>query len=546
MPLNRGGMGYGPCGFDEWPEHRSGQTMPNSHLLIEGPVGRHISAAHFPVSRFGACVGFLLLALSLSVRPAAANRLYSSGFELNSLSNNHDCHTVVATGASITTTTVRSGNYALRINGLSSGAEGSCEFRIAQNPAPGPFYIRAYFRFAAFPGAANRIIELQACCGTVTAYVTVDNAGILRLYDEDGEITSGIGSTLTTGRWYRLELRWDATGSGATDIVKLYVDGTEVLGATSRNLFFNAQSVIVGGNLNLEANTAGDWFIDDVGINDNAGTNNNGENGLPGEGSIVHLYPNADGDADAGTVTQTGCLSTSRWDCLEEVPFNDATSFIGLDSNPATVDVGLQDFALPFGRQVQLVAVGIRYSADGTGAANHILRIKSQASGTVASTTTAFSNAAAHPTFYTHLDDAGLQLYKLTQYMDPQDTAIRWSDSTLDSMQIGAGTTDGNPDTNVSGLWALVEYEVESEAKVLTGTYQGDGAASHFINVGFVPDFVMVKGGDDAAGGAGGRVSHLYDGQRCRQGGLWRDGSQLQLDQVLRRRRRRRIYRRLK
>ena len=38
------------------------------------------------------------------------------------------------------------------------------------------------------------------------------------------------------------------------------------------------------------------------------------------------------------------------------------------------------------------------------------------------------------------------------------------------------------------------------EARVLTGTYQGDGTASRFINVGFLPDFVIIKGADDAAG----------------------------------------------
>jgi hypothetical protein len=456
-----------------------------------------------------ACVGALVaLALLLSVRPAAANRLYSSGFELNSLSDNHDCHTVVATGLSLssTATEVRSGDHALRVNGLTSGAEGSCEFRFAQNPAPGPFYIRAYFRFSAFPGAANRIIELQACCGTVTAYVTVDNAGILRLYDEDGEITAGIGATLTTGGWYRLELRWDSTGSGATDIVKLYVDGAEVLGATNRNLTFSTQSLIVGGNLKLEANAAGDWAIDDVGINDDLGTNNNGETGLPGAGSIVHLYPNAEGDADTDvSMTQPGCTATTRWDCLEEVPFDDGTSYIGFNLNgTSVVYVAAQDFALPAGKQVQFVAVGIRFTAAGTGGggASHYTLIKSQAGGVLGSALTAFGLATAN-VWFTHLDDVGLQQYKLTQYMDPQNTAMRWSDSTLDSMQIGAATTDGNPDVNVSALWALVEYEVESEAKVLTGTYQGDGAASHFIDVGFVPDFVIVKGGDDAAGTQG-------------------------------------------
>src|SRR5687768_262769 len=109
----------------------------------------------------GVLAGSLLLALTLYVQPAEAARVYSSGFELNSLTNGHECQTVVATGLSISTTTVRSGNYGLRVNGMTSGTEASCNFRIAliDNPA-GNLYIRTYFRFVTFPAAQNRIIEV--------------------------------------------------------------------------------------------------------------------------------------------------------------------------------------------------------------------------------------------------------------------------------------------------------------------------------------------------------------------------------------------------
>jgi hypothetical protein len=34
-----------------------------------------------------------------------------------------------------------------------------------------------------------------------------------------------------------------------------------------------------------------------------------------------------------------------------------------------------------------------------------------------------------------------------------------WSKAALNSMQIGAATTDGNPDVWVTSVWTLIEFE---------------------------------------------------------------------------------------
>jgi hypothetical protein len=50
----------------------------------------------------------------------------------------------------------------------------------------------------------------------------------------------------------------------------------------------------------------------------------------------------------------------------------------------------------------------------------------------------------------------------LTQYLDPQNSGLRWVQATINSMQVRVATSDGNPDTHVSTVWALVEYEPQA------------------------------------------------------------------------------------
>lgn len=397
----------------------------------------------------------VLAALLLATMPVQANRLFSSGFELQSPTDNVEWD-LIAGSPEISTTTVRSGAASGWIRNLSSTVQKVYGNQFAGSVGQGPFWQRCYFRFTTFPSAENTIMAFPNSALTLNVLrVTVDNGGVLRIRDEDG--LNATSATLSTGVWYRVELGFARNGGSGTDDGRLRVDGASEAAITTGSWSDGTVLTWMGANLNGEANTAGEWFLDDCGLNDDQGTGNNGETTWPGDGSIIHLRPNGEGDADAGTLTFTGCASGTVATCLDEITPDDATSFVGLDATTSTVDVAVDDFTDPGGIQIQLVQLGVRFTCESTSTCNYILRVKSQASGTIRSTTITPTLASAN-VWWTHIN-VSPRIYKHTQYLQAQDNASRWVDSTLDVMQIGVATTDGNPDTNVTAIWALVEYE---------------------------------------------------------------------------------------
>lgn len=398
-------------------------------------------------------------------------RLHSVGFELAgtvaATPTGYEIHDVSAnvTPLSIQTTTKRSGSYALRCGGsgqpLVSGAQSYARIRFQNAVGSGPFYVRTYVYFATFPSAANQFIALAS--GSVALRVSIDNSGVLRLIDEDGAVATA-ASGLSTGVWYRLEIEFDITGAGATDILKVYIDGVEVVGSTTRDIVSTINFVMLGGNIDAEAQTTGEWYFDDVAINDSSGT---AQTSFPGDGKIVHLWPDGDGDADtlvtrsSGATTPTGTDRGANWQQLgsafDKPSPNDATDFLLLTATTSEVLVACESAAtggIGASDTISLVSVGGRIRGATTSGANWIPRIMSQSAGTKTSGTTV---ALASATFSTNDDTTNTYQYQLTSYLDPQ-AGGPWTPSLIDSMQIGAATTDGNPDTLVSALWALVEY----------------------------------------------------------------------------------------
>lgn len=393
--------------------------------------------------------------------------MISCGFELAgsvvAAPTGMEIHSVAGAAAlSIQTGTVRSGTYALRVNGLASEIAAYAAFRVINTATTGPYFSRAYVYFATFPSAENRFLTLVG--STFAALATIDNSGNLKLYDEDGLIGTA-PSPLSTGTWYRIEFQYDASGAGANDtIVRLYLDGTEVAGATNRATVNTVRDFRVGGNLNGEAQTTGDWFFDDIAVNNSSGA---AQTGLPGAGNIVHIWPDGDGDADtvvtrsSGSTTPTGTDRGANWQQLgaafDKPTPNDITDFLLLTGNTSEVLVACESSAtagIGASDSVTLVHVCARIRGVSTSGANWIPRIMSQSAGTkVSGSTTVFGST----TFSTNDDTVDEYQPKLTQYVDPQ-AGGPWTPSLLDSMQIGAATTDGNPDTLVTALWALVEY----------------------------------------------------------------------------------------
>lgn len=408
-----------------------------------------------------------VMVFSMAVRPAAANRVFSSGFELGASGNNVEWGSG-PTLPSVTTLNVRTGTYAgfFKDQFFSQNFLGQTFY--VQLPPAVDYYARCYIRFTSFPSAETTIMRLEP------GRVTIDGAGTLRVRDTNGASTSG--STLSTGTYYRLELRTFTGGATGADEVRMRLDGSD--DAAIVGVDYATTPVTLWEVGRIEATTpvqTGAWNLDDCGLNDTLGTDNNGESSWPGAGSIVHLRPNGEGDPDASAgLSEVGpkgppviCGATIRAQCLASL--DESRTYVGLDRADAFVDVDVEEVLLPVDSQVQFVAVGIRFTCESDRPCNHILGVKSISGGTVASAVTGITLGSPF-LWWTHSDDEGQRRHRLVQYRDPQDVSRRWINSTLDSLQLRIATTDGNPDTNVTTAWVLVEYEPQSAPAAALGS----------------------------------------------------------------------------
>src|SRR3972149_3167005 len=139
---------------------------------------------------------------------AATNqgRLWSSGFELNSLTADVEIELVGGSGTkAIVTSPVRSGTYALQTTGVASTAPW-VRYRFAEANSNGPFFFRFYVRAADYPDTTENVVVLDSVGGTDRVGIRMTNAGQLQLMDLDGTVTQ-IGSNsaaLNLNQWYRM------------------------------------------------------------------------------------------------------------------------------------------------------------------------------------------------------------------------------------------------------------------------------------------------------------------------------------------------------
>lgn len=360
-----------------------------------------------------------------------------------------------AVGGTISSLTLRSGVYAGRISSLSSGTNQRFRTQFKAVQSNGPFYCRFYLRIATLPSVENRIFALSNSTTTgtgVAVYITLDNTGALRLYDSTGSIGSA-SLALSTGVWYRVETLSDTSQANGSKIARASIDGVEFAAGTTQTIANGISNFYVGGNLNSEAQTTGDWFFDDIAINDTTGT---AQTSYPGAGKIIHLKPNAAGDSNTFAIQVGGTAgSANNFTRVNETTPDDATTYNGsaVLSQEDLFNV-VNSGILPTD-VVKLVSVGIRcadlVSADATSAFKAELMktsagTKSQSGTIIPNSTSWKTNAAAAPF-----------VYPLINYLDPD--GANWTSTTLDSMQIGYILTATNVQTiAVSNVWALVEY----------------------------------------------------------------------------------------
>lgn len=170
-------------------------------------------------------------------------------------------------------------------------------------------YARAYVLFTTLPAAGSE--EILTCDNLFTARkfsVRVTSAGKLQAYDKTGTAQMGSdgATTLTTGRWYCLEV---SIATGAAAAWEVRIDGRAELSGTGNLTTSNAGRFQLGKEVDRNGQSI-DVHYDDVAIDDAA---------YPGPARIVRLAPNA-----AGSTTQW----TGDYTDVDEVPHDSDSTYL--------------------------------------------------------------------------------------------------------------------------------------------------------------------------------------------------------------------------
>jgi len=379
-------------------------------------------------------------------------RLWTCGFELQTLAANVEVTSATGTTA-ISTTVHRAGTAALRCN--PTAGTGYIEQHLDTASAVKRTFHRFYLRLAALPSATTTIYAIgQASLFPLHLRLQAD--GSLRLRDANTSTDVGSASApLAPNTWYRVEI--DAADSGSTATTRpvvAYLDGTAFSGTAMISGTPGFSRIRAG----IQTTATGDLYIDDIAVNDTAGT---AQTGLPGPGNVVHLRPDGTGDSndwDSGPGGTTPAPANNYTRLRETTP-DDGTSYnqTSLSGTHLIDDVTLQSTAsagIGASDDITLVSVGGRIGSTGTVAASLVYRIKSEPGGTVAespSVSVALNGWATHKA-------AAPFVYQLTSYTDPQ-TGAAWTPTRLDTAQIGyRANVSQITSRRVSTLWALVEF----------------------------------------------------------------------------------------
>lgn len=372
--------------------------------------------------------------------------LWSTGFELQSTTNGMEWDTT--SGApSISTAVKRSGTASLRCN--PSAASAYIEHQTGAGDNTNDIYIRFYIRIASSTGGLIPICRVNDTTWGDQASIRINSNNTLELWDDENNLQKGSDSSaIPADEWHRVELGWVF----ATRVYTAYLDGVSFASATyDAGQMDQFEKVRIG----ILSNATCDIYFDDITVNDNTGS---ASTGLAGEGSIVHMHPNAAGDnnPDLGDYTAIDEVGTP----------NDATDFIDLDTATSIGDFNVESSSnagIDAANIIKYVEVGVRIREEASAATSYQLRLKSAASGT---TSTSTASDAGDTTWRTNPSGTGALNHQLISYTDPT-TGVAWTPTgtnSLDNMQIGVASLTTN-DIDVTALWAKVEFgpSVEQE-----------------------------------------------------------------------------------
>lgn len=381
-------------------------------------------------------------------------RIWQDGFEFNTTSasaSNYDTFTASTIG----TTYARSGTYALRVSSLTSATPQGVNKKYQVSASTVGFF-RAYIYVVTLPSANNTIMAITGSStlnNSIKASISLTSTGTLLLFNLTPTQIGSASSAINDSNWHMVELKVDSTKASGSRIVEARLDGS-VFATSTTETQSGFSDVYVGGNGLGEAQTQGEWWFDDLAVNDATGSV---QNSYPGSGKILQLYPNAAGDVNGFLVQVGGTTgSANNYTRVNEVPPDDGTSYNASAVVNAQDLFNVQNSGIGATDTVNVVMVGARFAnITGASATTAIeIQIEKTSMGTIQSS----SGIVPDSTSWNTNGTTSPRNYPLVTYLDP-DGINAWTQTTLDSMQIGYEITATLTDAiGVTNIWVSVDY----------------------------------------------------------------------------------------
>lgn len=373
-------------------------------------------------------------------------RLWTSGFELQSVTAGEEFDASNGTGAkSISTSLAHGGSASLRVNCSSDYWFLGHRFRAA---ATGIVYCRFYLYVGTAPSSDISIFAItdSTSGGNSGAQLKLTTTKTLQLGHYNGSFTN-VGSpsaALISNVWYRIEVSYDDADANNTITARL--EGVQFATGNGGNLGGNG--VIQLGSVFSTASQ--DINIDDVAVNDATGSF---QTSWPGNGKIKHLRPNAAGD---NTGLTTGVSdNTNHYLNVDDVTLDGDSTYNQTSTASQTDDYNIEASGLNGSETINVVHVGVRYRKVTSGTLVFNVRVKASASGTVESS----SNISSATTSFRTNTETDPKTYPLTLYDLPGASTTPWTKADLDTAQIGVSTVSNTANNwRLTAIWMVVDY----------------------------------------------------------------------------------------
>lgn len=382
-------------------------------------------------------------------------RLWQCGFELQSVATGVEFDSTSGTAPTIDTGTFSGGVASIKFN--PSAATSYFTQQFAATSATNNVYVRFKVRFTTFPGANSiTIAVIRSAAAGNNLTIRCNTAGTIFLNNEQSSTQVGsTSSAMALNTWYRIEFSYIYATGAAAAYLTIDTNNTGVAFATGTATASVATDTF---RLGFVDSATGTYFADDVGINDQTGTF---ENGLCGPGSIFHLQPNDTGDSNGFLVNVGGTVgAANNFSRVDEVTPDDSTTYnASAVLSASDLFECIPTIGMKADDSVDVVCVGVRLANLIGGDATTALKVQiekisggtiSQSVGIIPNSTSFLTNAPAVP-----------KQYPLTLYQTPDGD--EWTYDTLNTLNVGyALSAVGVQSIAVSTVWVSVEYESES------------------------------------------------------------------------------------